>query len=69
MLDGVRLCTLSVFSADFFINTERQTPHSSAFVKIPEEELKQPGLVFVQSELQMDDLCRKLATKCPDIEV
>lgn len=49
MLDGVRLCTLSVFSADFFTNTERQTPHSSAFVEIPEEELKHPGLVFVRS--------------------
>lgn len=44
-------CTLSrsVFSADFFINTERQLPDSSAFVKIPEEELKHPGLVFVLS--------------------
>lgn len=49
MLVGVRLCTLSVFAADFSINAERQTPHSSAFVKIAEEELKHPGLVFVQS--------------------
>lgn len=49
MLNGIRQYTLSVSSADFFINTERQTPHSSAFVKIPEEELKHPGLVFVQS--------------------
>lgn len=50
MLDG-GICTLSrsVFSADFFINTERQTPHPSALVKIPEEELKHPGLVLVQS--------------------
>lgn len=72
MLDGRRLCTQSksVFSADFFINTERQTSHSSAVVKIARGGDETPRLgVCSECELQMNDLCRKLATKCPDIAV
>ena len=44
MLDSGRLQTLSrsMFSANFLINTGRQMPYSSSFIKIPEEGIETP---------------------------